>query len=112
MMKTGAISGDCIIANKFTLFNNDEMNYIYRLVFSYLGDPKKIPIPSVTYRPAKAFFHFDRILNEEDRSRIIKIAGTLNNAIGKPVQVQDEYLVDGKWEVRIKDGQNWSRTPL
>lgn len=74
-----------------------DMTYIYRIVFSFVGDPDKIPLPFVRYKPGKAIFNFETILKKEDRDKIVKIAKTLNRALGHPVEFKEESFVDNNW---------------
>lgn len=74
-----------------------DMNYTYRLVFTYLGDPKKIQLPFVSYHPSQAIFHFENILGKEERLKVEKIAKTLNQAVGHPVKVQEEFKIGNEW---------------
>ena len=74
-----------------------DMNYVYRLVFSYVGDPKKIALPFVSYRPNQALFHFEKIISKDQVGRVQVIAETLNQAIGYRMKMQEQFLVGGKW---------------
>ena len=75
----------------------DEMNYVYRVVFSYVGNPKKFPVPFVRFKPKEAIFSFKKVLDLREKSIIKKIGEDLNQALGYPVKMQEQFYVNDSW---------------
>ena len=78
-----------------------ELNYKYRLIFTYPATPDKIDLPFVEYAPNQITFNFEKVLSEEDKQKFIDIAQSLDLSLTGKVKYKAQENYQGHWVERI-----------